>query len=700
MGPRTYLGLPVAAAVLAIAVPFVTSSDLTQGAEPPDVILLAANAALKGAWTTVADSTAAGGRATVLPNTGRAKVVTPVASPADYFELSFDAVANTPYRLWIRGRADGNSSTNDSVHVQFTNSINASGQAAWRIGSTTSAEINLEDCSGCGNAGWGWEDNGWGTSTTLGPEIRFATTGAQKLRVQNREDGLFIDQIVLSPSTYLTKAPGANKNDNTFLVSPPPPAPTGSMTLVRQPYLMQLGDRSVVIVWASRESGSGAVKIDGRTIAAATTRFAATTTGLTTDYYQHEARVSGLDASTVYPYTVLVGGTAAASSSFRTAPAPGTGSVRFIAFGDSGTGSTSQKSLAAQMAADTFDFALHVGDIVYGQSSGIGDATFKTYHSWFFDIYRSWLPSRGFFPITGNHDSRPSNNNGAAYLKLFVLPDEAGASAYPDHAERYYSFDYGPIHFIALDTETAFQDPARRQVQLQWAAADLSSTSQPWKIAYFHRPPYSSGAEHGSELPVRQAFGPLFEANGVQLVLTGHDHGFERSVPWRESTDRTKQGVTYVVTGGGGGPLYSIGTSSWTVRTSKSYSYTRVNVSGCTLFLEGIGTTGSSFDRFTLDRCRQASDAGNPSVRITSSFGAPVSGTVNVAISAADDTRVEKVNLYVDGKLVGYDRSASYSVPWNSRTVAAGAHVLEARAYDLAGNVTTSAKVTVTSTGS
>ena len=664
----------------------------------PDIILLAANATLTGAWKLVADQTAAGGRATVLPNADRAKVVTPVANPADYFELSFDAVANTPYRIWVRGRANGDSRLNDSVHIQFTNSIDASGAAAWRIGSTTSAEVNLEDCSGCGNSGWGWEDNGWGTPTTLGPEIRFATSGAQKLRVQNREDGFYIDQIVLSPSTYLTRAPGANKNDTTYLAAPAPTPST--VTLVRRPYLMQLGDRSVVIVWASRESGSGSVRIDGRTIAATTTRMAASTTALTTDYYQHEASVSGLSASTAYSYTVSVGGAVAWSDSFRTAPATGTGRVRFIAFGDSGTGSTNQKTLASLMAADTFDLALLVGDIVYGQSTGIGDATFKTYHSWFFDIYRDWLARRGVFPITGNHDSRPGNSNGKAYLSLFVLPDEAAASAYPDNAERYYSFDYGPVHFIGLDTETAFQDPARRQVQLQWTEADLSSTSQPWKIAFFHRSPYSSGTEHGSELPVQQAFGPLFERYGVQLALSGHDHGFERSVPWRSTTDPTKQGVTYVVTGGGGGPLYPIGVSPWTVRTAKAYSYTRVDVSGCTLYLEGVGTNGAPFDRFTLDRCVQASDSGKPTVRITSSFPSAVSGNVTVAISATDDTRIEKVNLFVDGKLVGYDRTASYAVVWNSRSVPAGAHTLEARAYDLAGNVTASSKVPVTSTGS
>ena len=118
--------------------------------------------------------------------------------------------------MWIRGTADGNSYANDSVHVQFSNSVNGSGTPVYRIGTTTSTEFNLESCSGCGLSNWGWEDNGWG-SGVMGPLIYFATSGTQTLRVQPREDGLSIDQIVLSPSAYLTSSPGATKNDDTIL---------------------------------------------------------------------------------------------------------------------------------------------------------------------------------------------------------------------------------------------------------------------------------------------------------------------------------------------------------------------------------------------------------------------------------------------------------------------------------------------------
>ena len=84
------------------------------------------------------------------------------------------------------------------------------------IGSTSAAEVNLEDCSGCGIAGWGWQDNGWGVNV-MGPLVYFGSTGPQTLRVQTREDGFAIDQIVLSPAQFLDASPGALKNDTRIL---------------------------------------------------------------------------------------------------------------------------------------------------------------------------------------------------------------------------------------------------------------------------------------------------------------------------------------------------------------------------------------------------------------------------------------------------------------------------------------------------
>ena len=93
--------------------------------------------------------------------------------------MTFNAEAGRPYRLWIRGRADSNNYANDSVHVQFSGSVNQSGTARLSDRHATSTEFNLESCSGCGLANWGWEDNGWGTGV-LGPAIYFAATARRR----------------------------------------------------------------------------------------------------------------------------------------------------------------------------------------------------------------------------------------------------------------------------------------------------------------------------------------------------------------------------------------------------------------------------------------------------------------------------------------------------------------------------------------
>ena len=102
------------------------------------------------------------------------------------------------------------------MHVQFSSSVDGAGAPIYRIGSTSSTVVNLEDASGAGVSGWGWQDNGYGTNV-LGPVIYFAADGTQTLRVQVREDGYTFDQIVLSSQKYLTTAPGALKNDATII---------------------------------------------------------------------------------------------------------------------------------------------------------------------------------------------------------------------------------------------------------------------------------------------------------------------------------------------------------------------------------------------------------------------------------------------------------------------------------------------------
>ena len=182
-----------------------------------EIVLHAADAKpsdLHGRWTLVQDSTAADGVTLDNADRGDAKIVTPLASPANYVEFTFNAAAGVPYQLWLRMRAHGDSYTNDSVWVQFSGSTTSSGSATDRIGTTSAMGVVLEEGSGAGESGWGWNDNGYGTG---GQPVYFAASGPQTIRIQQREDGIQIDQIVLSSARYLASSPGAFIQDRTIL---------------------------------------------------------------------------------------------------------------------------------------------------------------------------------------------------------------------------------------------------------------------------------------------------------------------------------------------------------------------------------------------------------------------------------------------------------------------------------------------------
>lgn len=218
---------PVLIAVSCVAFCGIKSASALAQTTPADLVLHAADAQeLHGTWQRVADQSAAGGTRLWHPDAGAPKITTAAAAPRDYFELTFDAEAGRAYRLWMRGRAERDFYTNDSVFVQFSASVTAGGAPVYRMGSTEATAVIIENCSGCQLSGWGWQDNEYGGSAP-GPAIYFEQPGPQTVRIQGREDGISIDQIVLSSDAYAKTAPGALRNDATILpktdfTSPPP----------------------------------------------------------------------------------------------------------------------------------------------------------------------------------------------------------------------------------------------------------------------------------------------------------------------------------------------------------------------------------------------------------------------------------------------------------------------------------------------
>lgn len=202
----------------AVGIPVTVSNT----APPPSatIVLRAVDlpaSGLHGNWVQAVDPTAADGLALWNTDNGAAKISPALVAPANYVEMAFTPQAGRPYHLWIRMRAQNDFYGNDSIHVQFSDAVDASNLPIYRIGSSgsgNSAQVVLQETDGGTIAGWGWADQGW---NGLGAAIYFATSNPQTIRIQQREDGAMIDQIVLSPDTFLTTAPGAQHHDTTIV---------------------------------------------------------------------------------------------------------------------------------------------------------------------------------------------------------------------------------------------------------------------------------------------------------------------------------------------------------------------------------------------------------------------------------------------------------------------------------------------------
>jgi len=164
------------------------------------------------------DATSPNSTKLMTPDNGVANTNSPLASPADYVDVTFTANANTPYTLWLRMKATANSKFNDSLWVQFSDAQSGGG-SVYPIGSTSGLSVNLATDSAAGSLNnWGWQNTSYWLSQAT--TVTFPTSGSHTLRIQTREDGAQFDQIVLSPSQYLNSAPGPVSNDATIVPKP------------------------------------------------------------------------------------------------------------------------------------------------------------------------------------------------------------------------------------------------------------------------------------------------------------------------------------------------------------------------------------------------------------------------------------------------------------------------------------------------
>jgi hypothetical protein len=321
----------------------------------------------------------------------------------------------------------------------------------------------------------------------------------------------------------------------------------------------------------------------------------------------HSATLSGLSAGTTYHYRVYSDGTDLTPWSdvaFTTAPAPSATGLRFVNLGDSrlykeySQPSQGALDVAAEIGRHDFDLACHTGDIVYsgGVCSG-DDSGWNQYLRNYFGVYGEILGHAPFYTSIGNHELLHGTCGYESYTSIFHLPDNAPAGS----EETFYSFDWANAHFVTLDTN---QDYTTGSPQYNWLVNDLQNTSRPWKLIFFHDPAYSSGL-HGSTPDVIDHLVPVFEANGVDVVLNGHDHDYERTCPILAGscTSVAEGGVVYYVSGGAGAPLREVGSSWFTQFADSLFHFLLVTVDDCSLRVDALDTNGQVFDSYTVDKC-------------------------------------------------------------------------------------------------
>ena len=165
------------------------------------------------------------------------------------------------------------------------------------------------------------------------------------------------------------------------------------------------------------------------------------------------------------------------------------------------------------------------------------DGTDSDYQKAIFEMYPEALRSSPLWPTLGNHDGKSANSitQSGVYYDIFTLPTRGQAGGVPSGTEAYYSFDYANSHFICLDSHDS--ERTADGAMMQWLKADLAATPRDWIIAFFHHPTFTKGTHDsdkdtdsgGRMNDMRAIFLPVLEAGGVDVILTGHSHTYERS---------------------------------------------------------------------------------------------------------------------------------------------------------------------------
>ncbi|MEN8695159.1 MAG: metallophosphoesterase [Akkermansiaceae bacterium] len=426
-------------------------------------------------------------------------------------------------------------------------------------------------------------------------------------------------------------------------------------TFIREPYLQLATENATSIVW--RTNGPSAAKVCYGTSLANLDQEVPAAQIITRRHpdekkehalhkstpkstHQFEASITGLQPDTTYYYAIYDGDNRLTepdkSYRFKTHPVAGTEApVYFWVVGDSGTAGRAQAQVHNAMRSHLvstgreLDLYLHVGDMAYGSGTN------QEFNDRFFNMYAPTLRHTVCWASMGNHEGRTSKGESGTgpYYDAYICPTKGEAGGLPSGKEAYYSFDYGKVHFICLDSHDLDRRPTGAMAQ--WLKADLEKTKADFVVAFFHHPPYTKGSHDSDKekqlIEMREYIMPILESGGVDIFFNGHSHIYERSMlidgayatptvaenvvlddgdgdpagdgAYRKSEGlNPNNGIVAVVAGHGGTGVSRKGTSPIMKRIIVENGSCLISVEGDTLTAEMINLHGDIRDTFAITK--------------------------------------------------------------------------------------------------
>ena len=336
-----------------------------------------------------------------------------------------------------------------------------------------------------------------------------------------------------------------------------------SEELTKGPIIQNVQKDRATLTWVTRKDAGQYKKLSG-----------GSDLPLTEEIY-HRLELTKLEPGTRYEYRLSQYGPDV-TGTFTTAPANNEDPFFFIVFGDTRTRHEVHRKVAERILQDRPNFVLHTGDLV---------ANGTTMAQWdvFFDIERSLLRNVPFYPSPGNHEQ-----NTTVFFKYFDFPNGDG---------HHYSFDWGSAHFATIDSNKIGTNDEEKtaflQAQLDWLQADLASARKPLVFVWLHEPPFTGVADRKeSSAKLAAKLEPVLINGRVTAVFSGHDHNYQHHM---------HAGIDYIVTGGGGAPLYDLSPTPETmVKGIVSENYVRVHVKGTSARLDAVDLEGKNLDSFEI----------------------------------------------------------------------------------------------------